>query len=118
MTGLTESQIKYTVGDFLQYEQNAGNLYFDRLNSGEFIEVRGQTRRRIIGCRKGTADLFILIKGRIIFLEIKSTKGKLRTEQRCFKTLVESQGAEYYVLRDVEELGGILYGRKCLEKNQ
>ena len=109
MTGLTESEVKYTVSDFLQYEQNAGNLYFDRLNSGDFIEVRGQTRRRIIGCRAGTADFFVLIKGRIIFLEIKSEKGRLRTEQKCFKTLVESQGTSYYIIRDVEELGQILY---------
>lgn len=109
---LREADIKRTVDDFLQYEQNAGVLYYDRLNSGEIIVMAGQSRRRIKLCREGTADFFVLLKGRIIFLEIKSTKGRLRTEQKCFKVLVESQNAEYYMVRDVEELGEILYGRR------
>ena len=119
---ITEADIKRTVADYLEYAQNQGKLYYDRLNSGDFIEVRGQTRRRIKGCRAGTADFFVLKSTllwdgvhitripsvRVIFLEIKSAKGKLRTEQKCFKTLVESQGAEFYVIRSIEDLQTIL----------
>jgi len=118
----TEADIKRAVDDWLQYKMNAGKLYYDRLNSGSFIEVRGKTRRRIQGCIAGTADFFVLMKTvipafpthigvksvRVIFLEIKSEKGRLRTEQKCFKTLVEAQGSEYYVVRSVEEIAEIL----------
>ena len=107
MLKLSEGDIKRAVSDYLEYKQNAGELYFDRLNSGSFIEVRGQTRRRVKGCRAGTADFFVLKSGRVIFLEIKSAKGKLRTEQKCFKTLVEGFGAEYYIIRSIEELAEI-----------
>lgn len=121
MLELKEGDIKKQVADYLEYKQNAGELYYDRLQSGEIIEVRGKTRRRVKLCRAGTADFYILKKetipttagigiefARIIFLEIKSKKGKQRPEQGAFQKLVESQGAEYFIVRSVEELEGIL----------
>ena len=59
---MLESELKLSVEQYLQYGQNQGKWMFLRLNSGDFKEVRGETRRRIKGCPKGTAD-FIIIKG-------------------------------------------------------
>lgn len=105
---MIEADLKRAVEDYLQYKMNVGELYFDRLNSGEFIEVRGETRRRIKGCRAGTSDLFVIftpwINIRIIFLECKGEKGRLRPEQKEFRDLVEAQGAEYWVIRSIEDL--------------
>ena len=42
-----EAELKKTVEDWLQYQQNLGRLMFLRLNSGDFIEVRGNTRRSL-----------------------------------------------------------------------
>jgi len=112
---LTEAELKRQIEDYLTYQMNSGKLYFDRLNSGEFIEVRGQSRRRIRGCREGTADFFILTKfqcglwiPRIIFIEVKSERGKLRPEQGAFKKLVGEQLAEYIVVRNLAELEAVL----------
>ena len=108
MRDITEAELKVQIEDYLQYQQNAGILYWDRLNSGDFIEVRGNTRRRIKGCRKGTADLIILKGGRTIFIELKSSKGRLRPEQTLFGELVQSQGCSYQVVRSLEELVDII----------
>ena len=113
MMQITETQLKKQVGDRLQYGMNQGKLYFDRLNSGEVIEVRGKTRRRVKLCREGTADFYILkklhlmagiISTRIIFLELKSVKGKQRSEQGAFQKLVEAVGGEYHIIRSIEDL--------------
>jgi len=105
---MNEAELKSAITDYLQFLMNQGKLYFDRLNSGEFIEVRGNSRRRIIGCRKGTADFFVLIKSRIIFIEVKGDKGRSSPEQGAFKVMVEEQGAEYLVIRDLEALMEVL----------
>jgi len=108
---ITEGELKLAVSDYLQFAQNQGKLYFDRLNSGDFIEVRGKTRRRVTGCRKGTADFFVLTKykcglwiPRIIFLELKSPRGRSTPEQGAFKKMVEDQLAEYHIVRSIEEV--------------
>ena len=112
---MKEADLKLAVFDYLTYQMNLGKLYFDRLNSGEFIEVRGNTRRRVMGCRKGTADFFVLTKfqcglwiPRIIFLEIKGDKGRQAPEQGAFEVMVKEQGAEYYIIKSIEELKEIL----------
>ncbi len=60
MKGFSEAQLKKTVEDYLQYGANQGQWVFLRLNSGDFIETRGETRRRIKGCPKGTADFLVI----------------------------------------------------------
>ena len=128
---ISEAEIKNACEEWLQYQQNLGNLFYLRLNSGRAFVKRGDKYYAIQLCEAGTADFFVLKKetlpihhipcesrnlsqatevvfARIIFLEIKSAKGKLRTEQKCFKTLVEGFGAEYYIIRSIEELAEIL----------
>ena len=112
---LTEAEIKRQTGDYLECGMNQGKWYFDRLNSGEFIEVRGGSRRRVKGCREGTSDFFVLTKTqsqswipRVIFIEVKSERGRMHPEQWAFAKLVAEQLAEYYVVRNIEELKDIL----------
>ena len=47
---LSEGQLKLAVAEYLEYKTNLGELYADRLNSGEVIVVAGQGRRRIKLC--------------------------------------------------------------------
>ena len=117
---MLERDLKRAVRDYLQYKTNLGEIYADQLFSGEAIEVRGETRRKIQGCRAGTADFFVLYSGkpitleyannnpRVIFLELKSEKGKQRLEQGAFQKVVENQGAEYHIVRSIEDLENIL----------
>lgn len=119
---MIESDLKRTTEDYLQYKMNAGELYFDRLNSGEVIVVASNSRRRVKLCREGTADFMVLQVDllwdgvhatripacRVIFLELKSAKGKQRPEQERFQRDVEVQGAEYHIIRDVDDLINLL----------
>ena len=112
MLNLTEGQLKSAVSDYLEIGQNQGKWVYLRLNAGDFIEVRGNTRRRIKGCPKGTAD-FVVIRAqrgtfrvypKVIFIELKSEKGRWPAEQRAFKKMVEMQGCEYHLIRSFEGL--------------
>ena len=112
---LTESQLMRAVSDYLQYAQNQGKLYYARLNSGSAFVKRGNKFYKIQLCEEGTADFFVLTKfqcglwiPRIIFLEVKSEKGRASPAQNAFKLLVEAQLAEYYVVRSIEELEAVL----------
>ena len=112
---LTESQIMRVVNDYLQYAQNQGKLYYTRLNSGSAFVKRGNKFYRIQLCDEGTSDFFVLTKfqcglwiPRIIFIEVKSEKGRVSPAQNAFKLLVEAQLAEYVIVRSIEELEVVL----------
>ena len=107
---MKESELKHAVEEYLQYQQNLGRLLFLRLNAGDFIEVRGNTRRRIKGCPKGTADLLVLkwspflMQPMVVFLELKSEKGKQSPEQVEFQQVAVQHGAEYYIVYSAAEV--------------
>ena len=117
MTTIREADVKRAVDDYLQYGMNQGKWVFFRLNAGEFF-IEGKTRRRIKGCMKGTSD-FLVVKNRPsdpygegnacpVFIEVKSPSGKQSKDQIIFQGLVEAQGAEYCLVRSVDELQKIL----------
>ena len=117
---MKEKDLKLAVSEYLEYGTNQGKFYADRLNSGEVIVMAGQNRRRVKLCREGTADFMVIrarryfrnmplvITPQVIFLELKGEKGKTSPAQNAFKLLVEAQGAEYEVLRSIEELEEVL----------
>lgn len=106
----SEAQLKQAVADYLQVKQNQGALYFDRLNSGEAMIETPDSRRRVMLCRPGTADFYLIRKGSLIFLELKTVTGKQSKEQKEFEDLVTWHGAEYYVIRDIDEVIRIVEG--------
>ena len=105
---LNEHDLKLAVAEYLQYLTNQGKFYADRLNSGEVIEVRGKTRRRIKLCREGTADFFVLIHGQLIFFECKGEKGKQSPAQKAFEIMIKAHRASYYIIRSMEQLEQIM----------
>ena len=114
---MLERDLKLAVEDYLTYLMNQGKLYFDRLNSGSLITKRGQSTYRVNLCREGTADFYVIRKVnvggadflKLIFLELKGAKGKQRPEQGAFQKLVEAQGASYFLIRSIEELGAVIW---------
>ena len=117
---MKEADLKLAVSEYLQYGTNQGKWYADRLNSGAVYVKRGDRTYGVQLCREGTADIMVLDSGkppaleyannnpRIIFLELKGDKGKQRPEQGAFQRLIEAQGAEYYIVRSVEDVMEIL----------
>ena len=123
---LSESQVKQACEEYLQYQMNQEKLWYARLNAGDFIETRGDTRRRIKGAGKGTADLIVIqpvniqthYKGqargkahlttRVTFVECKSSKGKQSPDQVEFEGMITNLHCRYTIVRSADELIEIL----------
>lgn len=67
-------------------------------------------RLRKMGLRAGVADLVLVHTGRAYFIECKSRTGKLTPEQQSFARDAKAAGAEYAVVRDLDELRAALQG--------
>lgn len=56
-----------------------------------------------VGMRKGCSDLLVILKGKVIFVELKTPQNKQSYEQVGFQRSVENLGYEYYVVRSLDE---------------
>jgi hypothetical protein len=72
---------------------------------------RGAKRQAILvgmGVYPGFADLLVISEGRVLFLEVKSVKGRLRPEQDAFREIVIAQGFGWALVRSVDDALGAL----------
>lgn len=63
-----------------------------------------------LGCYPGLSDLVAVKDGRVIFLEIKTPRGRQSKKQKEFQRDLEEAGGEYRIARrleDVQDLGGV-----------
>ena len=72
---------------------------------------RGAKRQAILvgmGVHPGFADLMVLCDSRVLFLELKSLKGRLSPEQEAFRDAVLAQGFGWALVRSVDDALGAL----------
>jgi hypothetical protein len=72
---------------------------------------RGARRQAILvgmGVHPGFADLIVMSAGRVLFLELKSIRGRLRPSQEAFRDAVLAQGFGWALVRSIEEALGAL----------
>ncbi len=98
------TELKQVVEQYLAILENQGHLMWDRLNSGSVLVAAGPKKYRVNLCRPGTADYYVLMTGRLYFMETKSTKKDPSKEQLTFLQLVHEHGAKYHVIRSLEDL--------------
>ena len=55
------------------------------------------------GMLKGAADLVVVMKGMVIFIELKTRYNKQSPEQIQFQESIENLGYQYYVVRSLDE---------------
>jgi len=87
---ITETQIKRQIKDYLKIKG-----YF------WYWLVQG------LGSFRGLPDLVVHDKV-VVYLEVKTEKGKLSVYQQAFKKECEESNIEYYVVRSVEDVMEIL----------
>lgn len=75
------------------------------LKATGWLVIRNQQN---IGSMKGISDFTIIKEGRVIFLEVKSERGKQSDEQRNFEMLIKLHGGEYYLIKSINELVRII----------
>ncbi len=129
---MLEKDISTGIKDYLETLQAMGKLIYLRLNSGMFVMEHDGTKSVIRGCKAGTSDFLVIWQGdcycsevvhgdtipnpikfyfkshEVIFLEVKTLKGKQNLAQIEFQKLVESQGHRYIIVRDVEAVVSLL----------
>jgi Holliday junction resolvase len=86
---LTETDIRRQVTDYLQLRQ-----YFC------FYVLQG------LGAYKGIPDLIAVKDGRVLFIELKTPRGRQSEYQRKFQADLEAAGGEYVLCRGVDDLQG------------
>ncbi|MGR3557175.1 MAG: VRR-NUC domain-containing protein [Sagittula sp.] len=67
---------------------------------------RGAKRQAILvgmGVHAGFADLMVLCDGRVLFLELKAPKGRLRPTQEAFRDAVLEQGFGWALVRSLDD---------------
>jgi hypothetical protein len=72
---------------------------------------RGAKRQAIIGgmgVHAGFADLMVICDGRVLFLELKVPKGRLRPDQEAFRDTVLAQGFGWALVRSLDDALGAL----------
>lgn len=90
----------YIQRDILNWLTESGLLHW-RQNSG--VVFAGN--RRINLGEDGLPDIIVIIppSGRVVGLEVKSAKGKLRPTQKEFKARMEQAGGLYYMVRSLTQ---------------
>ena len=83
-------------------------VFFVRLNNipALYRDKTGALQFRKMGkyARPGLSDILVVKDGRAIFLEVKDEKGKLSDEQLEFSRAAILAGADYYVVRTIDDL--------------
>ena len=84
---VTEADIRRQVTDYLQLRQ-----YFC------FYVLQG------LGAYKGIPDLIAVKNGRVLFIELKTARGRQSDHQKKFQADLEAAGGKYVLCRGVDEL--------------
>lgn len=61
------------------------------------------------GFRKGAPDLIAGKEGKSYWLELKTERGHQSLEQQSFQEIAAEFGAEYRVVRKLEDIGDLIY---------
>lgn len=87
----------------VQYLRLRGFEVFAIPNGGRRDAVTG-AKLKAEGVSAGVADLIILLPiGNVLFVEVKTAKGRQSPEQKAFQERVESLGFNYVIWRSVED---------------
>ena len=84
---MKESEIRAQVQDYLRWK-------------GWFVFYLLQG----LGCYPGLSDLVAVKNGRVVFIELKTTRGRQSEYQRKFQADMEAAGGEYVLCRGVDDL--------------
>lgn len=100
-----ESKIQQSIVDAVRYMYPKG-LIFSIPNEGKRKDHTGKFMVKA-GLLKGVADLIFIIKGQVIFFEVKN-KTKQSEYQKEFQLKVEEQGLKYFIVHSADETLGLI----------
>jgi hypothetical protein len=84
-------------------------IYFLRLTTYLKRFISGRMVNIFIPGMTGQPDFFIFLPGgKLIMIELKAGKGKMRPEQKAIQGIYEKLGFEYHVCHEIKDVKNIL----------
>jgi hypothetical protein len=109
--GTPEADLQRAVVTTLRFALPKGAIIHHCANEVSEAGPRGAKRQAILvgmGVHAGFADLVVLCDGRVLFLELKSLKGRLSPAQEAFRDAVLAQGFGWALVRSLDDALGAL----------
>jgi hypothetical protein len=109
--GTPEADLQRAVVVALRFALPKGAIIHHCVNEVTEAGPRGAKRQAILvgmGVHAGFADLIVLCEGRVLFLELKSLKGRLSPTQIEFRNAVMAQGFGWALVRSLDDALGAL----------
>ena len=106
-----EADLQRAVVVALRFALPKGAIIHHCVNEVTEAGPRGAKRQAILvgmGVHAGFADLIVLCEGRVLFLELKSLKGRLSPTQIEFRNAVMAQGFGWALVRSLDDALGAL----------
>lgn len=94
-----EHQIQCAIHRFLTIE----GIFHFAIPNGEKRDVRVGARLKEEGVLPGVSDLVLILPGRVVFVEIKTSTGRLSPAQKAFREAVQGLGHSYVVWRSLDD---------------
>ena len=115
MSSLMESQIQIAICDYLSLIAGRYGLLFFSVPNEAYAAGKGKrtlsgreygkiNNLKRMGLTPGVSDLVLVHKGKTFFVEVKRQSGKLSENQKVFRQNALNAGAEYAVIRSVDEI--------------
>ena len=109
--GTPEADLQRAVVVALRFALPKGAIVHHCANEVTEAGPRGARRQAILvgmGVHPGFADLIVLCDGRVLFLELKSLKGRLSPAQEAFRDAVLALGFGWVLVRSLDDALGAL----------
>lgn len=90
-----------------EHERHGRGFIFHVPNEGKRSGIGGQILKAI-GLRPGFPDLVILLPGRAVLIEMKTSTGVVRTSQKRVHAALLRVGYPVHVARSLEEFQGVV----------
>lgn len=104
--GTPEADIQRAIVSLLRAVLPKGSIVHHAANEIAAGGRAGHVRQAILvgmGVHPGFADLVVLSQGKVMFLEVKSSTGRLRPAQEAFRDTVTEQGFGWALVRSVDD---------------
>ncbi len=104
--GTPEADIQRAIVSLLRAVLPKGSIVHHAANEIASGGRAGHVRQAILvgmGVHPGFADLVVLSQGKVMFLEVKSSTGRLRPAQEEFRDAVTQQGFCWALVRSVDD---------------
>jgi len=105
---MKESDLQKAIVEYLDL---MGVFYFavnnEMAGGGKSAKIRMQ-HFKAMGLRAGASDLVLVLREKVVFMEVKTEKGRQSESQKRFQMVVEELGHRYEIVRSVYDVERVL----------